>query len=286
MKYLITGAHGFIGSKLTEFLEARGEDVYAMPRQLFTDPKALTQYVHRSSPDFVIHLAAYGNYHDQTDEDQIVASNILGTYVLLKACASSPIKGFINISTSSVYGKKNRPMSETDTLDTRTFYGVSKVCSEYLALAFASKYDVPVVNVRPFTVVGVGEQEQHLIPTLIRSCLEDVPMNFDPSPKHDFIDVQDFIQGLVVIMDNIDTLVGQSINIGSGEDYSNQEVKSMVESACENSALIQTEMKLREYDNSTLVANTKKLDNLGFERKMTLKKTINEMVKAYEKQGA
>lgn len=151
-KVLLTGASGAIGIRAKQMLEEEGYKVFCIKHD---DIKSFTPYKAVSiEPDYIIHLSAYGNRYDQKDDREIVKSNITDTFTLLHSLRNINYKGFINVSSSSVYGKKSKPMKETDTLDTDTWYGATKVASEYLCRAEAVQNKKPVINVRPFTVYG------------------------------------------------------------------------------------------------------------------------------------
>ena len=147
---LITGSNGLIGSELGSVLAAQDFKVYGLPHEELTDPN-LSKTIADINPSYLFHLAAYANHSNQTDDDMTIASNIVGTYLLLKATKDLDYTAFINVSSSSVYGTKREPMSELMTLDTDTMYGASKVSGEYLARAFAKQYNKPICSVRPFS---------------------------------------------------------------------------------------------------------------------------------------
>ena len=104
----------------------------------------------------------------------------------------------------------------------------------------------PYLIVRPSSVTGVGEQSQHLIPTLIRSCIDGEEMPFVGEPKHDFIDIDDFCNGLVTLIK--EGVYNQTVNISSGIQYSNEDVKKMVEVVTGKKANIKRVKSMRKYD--------------------------------------
>lgn len=204
----------------------KGYKVAGIPRELLSMPKELKEWISKANPDMIFHLAAYGNHHHQEDEDEILSANVIKTYLLLKATLDIPYKAFINVSTSSVYGKKSEPMSEKMALDTDTFYGCTKACGEYLVRAFAKRYNKPIVNVRPFSVYGPGEADFRFIPTVIRG-LKGEEFTLYPKSVHDWIYIEDFIDGLLGI--DAKKLKGKAINIGTGVQTSNKTVVRMLE---------------------------------------------------------
>lgn len=225
MVIAISGMSGFIGKKLAEFY--KDEDVRPIDRSLLEDRKKLTEYLRGINPDVIIHAAAYGNMSYQKDEEEIFNANVVKTWNLLSASKDIPYKAFINISSSSVYGDKKQPMSETDTLDTETFYGCTKASGEYLCRAFRNQYNKPIVSVRPFSVYGPGEASFRFIPTVCRALIEDKEFNLDPFVRHDWIYIDDFVK-VVDSLTNNTLKEGHSINVGTGASYTNIELVLML----------------------------------------------------------
>lgn len=277
----ITGAHGFIAQHLASRFIEEGHNVAAVPRDILLDPELLTTYFDKLQPHYIFHFAAYGNMATQKEEDEIFATNIVKTYMLLQATKSLPYLGFINVSSSSIYGTKHSPMHERDIPDTDTLYGATKLGAEYLCRYFAKHYDKPIVTVRPFSVIGIGEQEEHLIPTLIRHAYSGKKMKFVSEPTHDFIDVEDVIEALLTLSLHAKEYKGQAFNIGTGIYWTNEQVKEAVEQATGKKIKTTKVEALREYDSTKWVADPTKLKMLGWFPQLSLEDTIAQMV-AYE----
>jgi nucleoside-diphosphate-sugar epimerase len=274
----ISGCNGFIGRHLADRFIAEGQKVAPIPRDILTDPAALEAFFKKAKPHYIFLLHSYGNMYDQTDEDEIFSTNIIKTYLILKASLSIEYSALVYVSSSSVYGAKSMPMNERDLLDTDTMYGVTKVGAEYLIRAFAKKYGKPMVSVRPFSVTGIGEQKEHLIPTLINSCLHDKKMKFVKEPTHDFVDVQDVIDGILTVSVNAKGHKGEAINIGTGIYWTNEQVKDAVELITGKKAKITESSSMRSYDTKLWVADPTRLKMMGWFPKKTLEDSIREMV--------
>lgn len=194
MKYYITGANGFIGQHVCEFL--KGHEIVTM------------KYNHWPSEfdkgSTVIHLAAYGNHSYQTDPQQIIQSNIITLRWLLEAFKISEAVKFYNISTSSV------------TLPVQTLYSASKLFGEQLVNSYKDKR---MVNVRPYSVYGPGEAAHRFIPTVIRCLRTGEEMQLDCDAVHDWVYVDDFITAMFADIKDI----------GTGLQYSNLQVVRMLE---------------------------------------------------------
>jgi len=283
-RILISGSSGFLGSRFRQHI-SQERKVRRLERKELDNPR---EPIIAFNPDVIIHLATYGNYYFQKDIKETYQVNVMKLLGLLEASNEVDYKAFINVGTSSEYGRKYTPMKEDDPLDPETFYAASKAAGTFLAKAWAIQHDKPIITVRPFSITGVGEQEHHLIPTLIRSCLKGEKMPFVPSPVHDFIDVEDVIDGILLLIEHADKYKGKVFNIGSGTQYSNQKVREIVEEITGEEANIEVvDEVLRDYDTAhKWVADTSKLRflyrptlrSLRWQPKKDLEQSIKEMV--------
>ena len=240
MKELAIRGHGFVGNKLLSL--SQGQYIPRDWTGLFGD---------------VIYTAAYGNYYDQKDLYKTYRVNVLEVIKLLKSSES-----FIYISTSSVLLPIQTPYSHS-----------KKVMEEIL-----KEVDIPACAIRPSSITGVGEQERHLIQTLIKSCLEGELIPFVTEPSHDFIDINDFCDGVLYISNNINKFKGKSLNLSSGKNYKNKEVLSMVEEITGSKANIKLVDSMRKYDTDEWIVKP----DLEFSSK-PLYLSIQEMVNEYRK---
>jgi nucleoside-diphosphate-sugar epimerase len=199
-------------------------------------------------------LSAYGNMVHHCSPVMMVRANVRDVLTMLRG-----FKGWIcYMSSSSV------------TLPVQTPYSRTKRAAEEILQALP---DLQSCIVRPYSVTGVGEQKEHLIPTLIRSCMEGTVMPFDPLPVHDFVDVEDVVNSLVNLSESKVTGV---VELGNGYPYTNQEVLELVELATGKKANIQVTKSLRSYDNKEWFCK-----HPFFHKPKPLLKSIEEMVAAY-----
>jgi UDP-glucose 4-epimerase len=270
-KTAISGASGFIGSHLSSLMRPS----IKIPRDLIDDFTNII--ITLKGMDTVVHCASYGNHSSQINEPEIFKVNVKYTNDLLRASQVIGVKNFIYFSSSSELGKKDKPMHEEMVARPETMYGVCKACGTQLT-RYYSKY-LNTVIVRPFSVTGVDEQEKHLIPTLIRSCLYGEKMKFVPEPVHDFIDIEDLCQGVLLLLKNIKKVNGEIFHLGCGIQYSNQEVLEIVEEVTGKKANIELVESLRSYDAKIWTTrHESKIKTLGWKQTKTLEQSIREMV--------
>lgn len=254
---LITGLNGFIGKHLSDYLLKLGHKVAALPRELLIDPDGLKKYINDANPDYIFHLATAGNIYGTHNDDDIFVSNVFGTYNLLSAIRDRSFKAFVNFSTSSV---NLYP----------TMYSATKLSAEHLCEVTALKYNKPIINIRPFTVYGIGEQEQHLIPTIIRSIKSGEEMKFVNGPVHDFVYISDFIEAVWLVAQNAKKYKGFSIDVGLGEEFKNEEVLTILEGLAGKKANVKMVDQMREYDTLSWKADTKFIGEMGWNPKVSL----------------
>lgn len=245
IKTIVTGGNGFIGSHL----------IKKLPHAVHLPHEEIDAWT--SNAEQIFFLSTYGNMANHTDRAEMLKANFLDVLSMLRE-----FDGWIcYMSSSSVLLPVQTPYSRT-----------KRIGEEIIQSLSGLKFCI----VRPYSVTGVGEQKEHLIPTLIRSCMEGVPMDFDASPVHDFIDVEDVVDGLIDLAKNQATGIHE---FGRCMPYSNDDVKELVEEATGRKANIQSHMPLRSYDNQDWFCES---PSEYFISSKHLMDSIEEMVEAYK----
>lgn len=241
---LITGGAGFIGANLIRellrqnfninLILKKSTDLWRIKEVLnkvkiyhadLLNKKKLTEIIGKINPSFIIHLATYSNYHNQSSAEEMIDINIKGTLNLLLASKNIDYKIFINTGSSSEYGIKNKLMNESDSLDPISFYAATKASATLLCQVFAREYRKPIVTLRPFSVFGPYEEESRFVPTIIKAMLKNKPIKITPgNQRRDFIYVKDIIDIYFKALSCGKKLSGQILNMGTGIEYTNDEV--------------------------------------------------------------
>lgn len=259
----LTGSHGFLATILGEHLVhfkrlGRKGEV----------PKGIT---------FLYDFAAFGNMSWHTDINKIYKANLIRVINLTRNCILNDCK-LVFVSTSSVK------------LSVQTPYSLSKKAAEEFIQYQVQSNGLKACIVRPFTIIGVGErvgervgeQKEHLIPRLIDSCLNGVEMPFVKKPVHDFLDVKDLSKALILIKDK-GLFEGEIYEVGTGKQFSNDEVRSLVEKVTGKRANIRLVESMRPYDTKDWRANIERICGLGWSPTISLEESIKEMCYVYEK---
>ncbi len=249
-RILITGGAGFIGSHLAEALLASGHQVSVLDdlstgrfeniAHLVEHPgfsyaiDSITNHMVldrlASESQIIIHLAAAVGVQLIVEHPvRTIETNIMGTEAVLKAADRYRAKVLI-ASTSEVYGKGIRvPFREDDdvvlgpTNKSRWSYAASKMVDEFLALAYHSSRNLPVVIARLFNTVGPRQTGRYgmVIPRFVSQALAGEPITVfgDGQQSRCFCDVSDSVRALVALAGH-EAAVGKVFNVGSSEEVS------------------------------------------------------------------
>jgi NAD dependent epimerase/dehydratase len=245
-KVLITGADGFIGSHLTEYMVRQGYDVRAFvyynsfnswgwldhaPKDIkgsldvfagdIRDPHGVRKAM--QGCDIVLHLAALiaipYSYHSP---DTYVDTNVKGTLNVVQAARELGVQKVVHTSTSEVYGTARFvPITEEHPLQGQSPYSATKIGADQIAMSFYSAFDTPVSIIRPFNTYGPRQSARAIIPTII-SQIASGKRRLGLGAMHptrDFSFVMDTVRGFVAIAES-DKSIGEVINLGSNFEIS------------------------------------------------------------------
>lgn len=239
---LVTGAGGFIGSRLCARLLAGGWRVRAFVRygaagdigglhnlagvagdrlEIQRGDLLDVEQVGRAvdGVDAAFHLAARisipYSYAAPRDTFQV---NALGTLNLLEAVRRAGTPRLIHTSTSEVFGSAvATPMAESHRLRAQSPYAASKIAADKLVESYVCSFDLPAVTVRPFNTYGPGQSPRAVIPTVIQQALAGGPVRLGAlTPERDFTFVDDTADAMILAADAAGAL-GREINLGTGE---------------------------------------------------------------------
>ena len=233
---LVTGASGFVGANLARRLLDEGHGVHLLlranhnPWRLedirkdvavyeadLTDREALQKAMNRARPEWVFHLAAHGAYPNQTDLDQMIATNIQGTANLLRAAERVGVEAFVNSGSSSEYGYKDHAPSEDELTEPNSHYAMTKVAATNLCRLAGQREGSHVVTLRLYSVYGPYEEPSRLVPTLIVQGLEGkLPPLVNPDVARDYVHVDDACEAFLLAASTPEQQPGVVYNVGSG----------------------------------------------------------------------
>jgi nucleoside-diphosphate-sugar epimerase len=216
-RILVTGAEGFIGTRLVAALTRDGYDVVALTKK---DGDIATMQITAEKIDHVFHLAAKTFVPESWEHPaDFYRTNTMGTLQVLEFCRKN--KCSLNFNSTYVYGRQEKmPIPEEARLEAPSPYHHSKILAEELCRAYAEKFKVDVTVLRPFNIYGPGQKDSFLIPKLVHQVADtksDSVEVLDLTPKRDYLHVDDLIAAMLLTIGAKGFAV---YNVGSGTSLS------------------------------------------------------------------
>ena len=312
MKLLITGGLGFMGSNFIRHLlktypayqivnldkmtyagnPANLKDAANNPRYRFIKG----DIANATDVDSAIGegVDAIINYAAETHVDRsilnpraFVETDVLGTYALLEAVKRHNIARFIQISTDEVYGSIDTGhFNEESCFNPNSPYAASKAGGDHLVRAYFHTYQTPVIVTHSSNCYGPYQYPEKFIPLFITNLLENktAPLYGDGLNVREWLYVEDHCRAIDHLLHN--GQIGESYNIGSGEEKSNIEVARLL-----LSALGQNESKI-EYVKDRLghdrryALDAAKLKVTGWQPQTSFNEALNKTIKWYQQNEA
>ncbi|MCX6055629.1 MAG: NAD-dependent epimerase/dehydratase family protein [Chloroflexi bacterium] len=249
MRYLITGAAGFLGSSLANRLVTEGHTVLGVDDLSTGDPNALLSGVQFNRGDVndrpklwtllqdvdcVYHLAArvivpesvlYPREYNQV--------NVGGTVTLMEAMRDVGVRRVVFISSGTVYGNQPvQPVVETAIPNPRSPYAVSKLAAEYYVKSIGSLWGIETVCLRVFNAYGPGQHHPPVhtpvIPCFLRQAWQNgtIVIHGDGNQSRDYVFVEDVVAAMAAAS-TAPEINQLTINVGSGTETSTREMAKL-----------------------------------------------------------
>tara|TARA_B100000795_G_scaffold269266_1_gene258135 strand:+ start:1735 stop:2733 length:999 start_codon:yes stop_codon:yes gene_type:complete len=253
-KILITGGAGFIGSHLVEKLVKQGHKVKTivpyninnswgwidtLPQSIKDNIEVISgdicdqNFVLKESKkiDIIFHLAALISIpYSYKSPKSYITTNVVGSLNMLEAAKENNVELFVQTSTSEVYGSAQFiPITEKHPLNAQSPYAATKIASDQLAMSYYNSFNVPVLVLRPFNTFGPRQSLRAAIPTIISQIVQNkkkIKLG-SLTPRRDFTFVSDTVNGFISAINNKKCL-GQTINLGTGQDFSIGETLNII----------------------------------------------------------
>ena len=295
MKSLVTGGAGFIGSSLVDRLLEIGHEVIVIDNeysdvhdQFYWNTKAqnykydIRDYENTlplyDGVDYVFHIAAEARIQPAIlNPIEAVSINSVGTCTVLQCAREAGVKRVVYSSTSSGYGMNQSPNVETQSDDCLNPYSVSKVNGEKLCKMYTNLYGLPTILFRYFNVYGERQplkgQYAPVIGIFLRQRAAGEPLTIvgDGNQRRDFTHVRDVVQAnILAATTKVDSdAFGQLYNVGTGNNYSINQIATMISDNIINIAPRPGESRV------TLANNQKLRRTFGWEPTIKLDDWIN-----------
>lgn len=254
---LVTGAAGFIGSHFTRRLLAAADinrvtvldaltyagsrenlgDAFLSPKLAFAEGSVLDAELVAeliAGHSAVVHFAAESHVDRSFFEaGNFLATNVLGTCILLDAARAAGVSRFVHVSTDEVYGPLlTGSARETWPLAPSVPYAASKACADLVALSYWQTYGVPVCVTRSSNNYGPGQHPEKMIPRSVTSLLKGGKITLHGQGEHvrNWLHVEDNCAAIELVLR--DGTPGEVYNIAGSTELANRDLAALLLDAC------------------------------------------------------
>jgi nucleoside-diphosphate-sugar epimerase len=303
---LVTGAEGFIGSHLVQFLHARGWDVIGsylgqdaaefpklsnlrMVQCDLRNGQKVTQLVVQYQPTHIFHLGAQSlPTASWADPVYTFDANIMGSLYLFEAVRymrRPPV--VVSACSSAEYGHvadSDMPVKEQHPLRPLHPYGISKVCLDLLAREYFLDYKIPAVNIRLFNTTGPGKTNDapsdfvRQVVRIKKGLQAPIMEVGNLKPRRAFLDVQDTVRGFYAAA--MKGRRGEAYNLCANRTYPMHEVLRLAIHLSGVKAEIRPVQRLmRPSDEKIIFGSTKKIrKDTGWRPLNSIEQTLRSML--------
>ena len=247
-RVVVTGGAGFLGSYVVEKLQQRGVETIIVPRRREYDLVQLPdiQRLYREAqPDLVIHLAAVvgGIGANRANPGRYFYDNLMMGAQLMEEGRLQQVSKFVAIGTICAYPKSTPvPFREEDLWngypeETNAPYGLAKKMMLVQSQAYREQYGFRSIYLLPVNLYGPRDnfdlQSSHVIPALIRKCLEAVETGADRvvcwgsgKATREFLHAADCAEGILLATEQYDS--PEPVNLGAGFEISIRDLATLI----------------------------------------------------------
>lgn len=277
---LITGGTGFVGANLVRRLLDEGCEVHLLVRQGFQAwriasvqdrvqlhvvdmnvASAVLELLSSLRPAWVFHLAAHGAYSFQTDAQEMVRTNLIATMNLVQAFLQSGGEALVHAGSSSEYGVKDHPPTESEQIEPNSDYAVTKAAATLYCGCAARKSHARIITLRLYSAFGPFEDPRRFLPALVvKGLAGKLPPLVSPDVCRDFVYVEDVCDAFIRAASVGNPPWGAVYNLGSGVQTS---IGQMVALARQELSIPEEprwqSMPDRSWDTSTWVSDSTRI---------------------------
>jgi len=291
VRYLVTGAAGFIGSHLAEALLAAGHEVLGVDSFTdYYDPAVKERNASgldvsrldlaRDELDFtgwdgVFHLAGQPGVRSFGDLFPLyVERNVLAGQRVFETAAEAGVR-VVFASSSSVYGEAEQyPTPEETPPRPLSPYGITKLACEHLARASARSFGLDAVVLRYFNAYGPRQRPDMAFPRIVDALVEGRPFTLygDGEQSRSFTYVGDVVAASILAMERAGA--GATYNVGGGQEATMNETIELLESISGRRLDVLREEAVAGDQRRTKADTTRIRDDLGWEPSTSLEQGL------------
>jgi len=300
VKYLITGANGFVGRYFIEYLQEKEADakIYGVDitetclsnikyKQVdLNDRFATYRILEEIKPDYIVHLAAMSSVAQSWQDPAKCFLNNTSVFLnLADGVRELGLKSrILSVGSSEEYGIYDEPMKESFVLHPKSPYSVARLSQEYLSKLYVDYFKLDIVMTRSFNHIGPRQNPKFVIPSFVHQLVKiskgeqsDIKVgNIDVI--RDFLDVRDVVDAYYRILKKSKTR--EVYNVCSGKGYKLRDIIDITSAELGITPKIVVEKdRLRANEIMSVIGdNTKIKTELGWNPKYTLDETLKDMI--------
>lgn len=305
MRVFITGATGFAGSHLLDKLIANDNEIFALVHPdtslhgLPDSPQVQAVYgdlldvdglktaVSEAKPDVIYHLAGQASpVRSWQIPGSTLAVNSVGTANVLDAAVAYGRPRVLVVTSADIYGQialEDLPITEATVPNPRHPYGLSKWTAGQLVPLYWQRYQLPVIEARPFNHIGAGQALGFVVPDFAKQ-LAEIKLELRPNvmrvgnleAQRDFTDVRDVVNAYMKLVDR--GKPGEAYIICSAQQVS---IQSILETLIELAAVVvkieQDPERMRPSDTPCLYgSHAKIIQDTGWQPEITFRDSLQD----------
>lgn len=306
-RYLITGCSGFIGYHLACLLVHEGQEVFGTyHRNVFSiegveaspcdfrNHESVQRLIKQVSPDVVFHLAGQTNIPASwKDFEGTFAANVSGTYYLLESLREMNLKARVVVAgSSSEYGPvkdRNLFLQEESPFRPMNPYALSKVAEDLLGELYYRTFNLAVLRVRPFYVIGPRKE-----PDAPSDFAKAIVRHRRGEGEHlsvgnlnvlrDVVDIRDAVKALLLLAEKGE--VGGVYNLCTGKETALKKIlEELLRISQSTLPVVQDPAKFRVGDETRIVGDPVRLRKLGWQPSFSLEETLQSILDYWSSQA-
>lgn len=300
-KALVIGVCGFVGEYLVKELTTNNilcygtdiKDSCNLEIEYFKlnllDEEKLASIIIKTSPDYIINLAAVSSVKLSWDNPQLTFDiNVKGVINLFEAVKKTNSKArILLIGSSEQYGQIRTldSIDEEYELNALNPYGISKTTQENIAKMYINVYGLDIIMVRAFNHIGPKQALGFAVSDFSKQIIDIEKLNVkgkihvgNLSAKRDFTDVRDIVKAYRLLLENGKN--GEVYNIGSGKIFSLEDIlNKLIKLSTAEVEIVIDKNKFRPTDTPIILCNNKKLkDQTGWKQSIEIETTLKDIL--------
>lgn len=292
----LTGASGFVGTRLLQSLVEEGYATTALKHQseisselepniLEGDITDFQTIPSLESVDTLIHIAGSVSVSQSLEHPSSVFEiNAQGTKNVLERARLDGVDTVLYLSSASVYGHPDSlPITESEPVQAIHPYAASKLAGERIVESYSNAFELDATTIRAFTIYGPGQASDNLVPIVIQKARnnEDQIQLGNIHPTRDFVYVDDIVDAILTLL--FESPSGYEVyNAGSENEVSVQKMAETIieELNSEVDIVSQDTGRKSNIEIERMVADCTKLRSLGWQPSYDINSGVRKMIEA------